>query len=118
MIEDFVGLFYHQRQPRMAFEKHVAPDYIQHNPNLTDGPEAALAMLEPLFAKPGAVFAVQRVLVDPPYAVVHLHGRPDSGTPGVAVADIYRIADGKIVEHWDVVQPIPAESVNPRDMVR
>jgi predicted SnoaL-like aldol condensation-catalyzing enzyme len=49
-------------------------------------------------------------------AVVHLHGRPDQHQAGVAVADFYRIENSKIIEHWDVVQPIPAEKANPRDM--
>ena len=117
MVEDFAELFYRQRQPRLAFEKHVAVDYIQHSPKLADGREAALAMLEPLFGGEGARFDVLRIIVEDPYAVIHLHGRPDSQGPGVAVADIYRIENGKIVEHWDVIQPVPGDSPNPRSMI-
>jgi len=117
MIEDFCELFYAQRQPRAAFEKHVSADYLQHSPALTDGPEAALRMLEPLFGREEARFEVKRILIDDPYAVVHLHGRPDPALPGVAVADFYRVENGKIVEHWDVIQPVPENRTNPRDMI-
>ncbi len=77
MIADFADLFYTQRQPRRAFEKYVSPDYIQHSPNITDGPEAALAMLEPLFGHEDARFEIKRIIIEDPYAVIHLHGRPD-----------------------------------------
>jgi len=117
MIADFVELFYVQRRPRAAFEKYVAADYVQHSPGLTDGPDAALQMLEPLFGREGARFDVKRIVVDDPFVVVHLHGRPDPALPGVAVADFYRVKDGKIVEHWDVIQPVVENRVNPRDMV-
>ncbi|MBU6207268.1 MAG: nuclear transport factor 2 family protein [Alphaproteobacteria bacterium] len=117
MIEDFADLFYRQRQPRLAFEKYVSPNYIQHNPNLLDGPESALEMLEPMFAREGAQFEVKRIIVEAPFAVIHLHGRADAATLGGAVADIYRVENGKIVEHWDVLQAIPADRRNPRDMV-
>ena len=117
MIEDFVDLFYVRRLPRVAFAKHVSADYVQHSPGLTDGPEAALRMLDVLFGREEARFEVKRILVDAPFAVVHLHGRPDPALPGVAVADFYRVENGKIVEHWDVIQPVPESRVNPRDMV-
>ena len=87
------------------------------SPGLTDGPEAALRMLEPLFGREGARFEVKRILIDAPFAVVHLHGRPDISQPGVAVADFYRVEQGKIVEHWDVIQPVPETRINPLDMI-
>ena len=55
---------------------------------------------------------MQRVLVDGDYAVVHLRGVPDPAKPAVAVVDIYRLSAGRIVEHWDVVQPVPVVSAN------
>ena len=116
LIADFADLFYTQRKPREAFERFVAHDYVQHNPLLGDGQESALAMLEPLFGGTGARFDVKRIIVDGDLAVIHLHGQPDPASAGVAVVDIYRIAGGKIVEHWDVVQPIPSDGANPRSM--
>jgi predicted SnoaL-like aldol condensation-catalyzing enzyme len=117
MIEDFADLFYRQRNPQLAFERHVADGYIQHSPRLLDGREAALAMLEPLFSQQGGSFVVHKIIIDDPLVVIHLHARPDGTGPGLAVADFYRVADGKIVEHWDVIQPVPAEAANPRSMI-
>ena len=116
IVLDFVELFYARRQVRLAFEKHVGDTYIQHNPNLVDGREAAIAMLEPLFSAPGASFEIKRVLVDGDLAAVHLHGRRSPEVRGGAVVDLFRISNGKIVEHWDVLQPIPEQSINPRPM--
>ena len=116
IVLDFVELFYARRQVRLAFEKHVGDTYIQHNPNLVDGREAAIAMLEPLFSAPGASFEIKRVLVDGDLAAVHLHGRRSPEVRGDAVVDLFRISNDKIVEHWDVLQPIPEQSINPRPM--
>jgi hypothetical protein len=71
IITDFARLFYTERNVEAAFERHVVPDHIQHNP-------------------------------------------PGSG--GLAVVGIYRLHGGKIVEHWDVLQPAPAESKNAHPM--
>lgn len=95
---------------------YVAEDYIQHNPTIPDGRQAAIEMLEPKFSQPSASFAVKRVLVDGDLAMVHLHGRPSEDSLGGAVADIFRLENGKIVEHWDVLQPVPTTAVNPHPM--
>ena len=113
VITDFARLFYTERNVRAAFERYVAPDYIQHNPGILDGRDAAIAMLEPKFSAPGASFEIKRILVDGDLAMIHLRGRPSPDKPGGAVADIYRLSHGRIVEHWDVLQPIQTETVNP-----
>jgi len=113
VVADFARLFYTERNVRAAFERHVAPDYIQHNPAILDGRDAAIAMLEPKFSQPGASFEIKRILVDGDMAMIHLHGRPSPDGLGGAVADIYRLRDGRIVEHWDVLQPIQAQTANP-----
>lgn len=113
IVTDFARLFYTERNPKAAFAKYVAPNYIQHNPNVGDGRDAALSMVGPLFGKPGAQFEIKRIIVDGDMAVVHLNGRPDPKGKGVAVADIYRLLHGKIVEHWDVIQPVPETTINP-----
>lgn len=116
IVTDFARIFYGEKDVRRAFELHVAPDYTQHNPSIVDGRDAAVEMLAPKFSAPGATFTIQRILVDGDLAVIHLHGQPDPAALGGAVADFYRLADGKIVEHWDVLQQVPADSVNPHPM--
>ena len=106
IVRDFVDRFYVKRDVAGAFAAHVAPDYIQHNPGLPDGVSAAIEALAPMFAAAGSRFDVKHVLVDGDLALVHLFGQGKPGTSGAAVADIYRLKDGRIVEHWDVIQPV------------
>jgi predicted SnoaL-like aldol condensation-catalyzing enzyme len=116
VIEDFVELFYRRRDVRAAFERHVAPDYIQHNPGIADGRDAAITALEPKFSSPGFSTDIKLVLVDGDHAAIHLHARRAPGERGGAVADLYRLAGGRIVEHWDVLQPVPESSANDHPM--
>lgn len=116
VIEDFARTFYEKRDVETAFKAHVVPDYVQHNPGIADGRQAAIDALKPMFSRPGAQFDVKRIVVDGQYAVIHLFGRGDPATRGAAVADIYRLKDGKIVEHWDILQPLPEKSANPHPM--
>jgi predicted SnoaL-like aldol condensation-catalyzing enzyme len=116
LVNDFAELFYRQKNVRKAFMTHVAPDYIQHNPNIPDGREQAIGMLEPKFSHPGSSFTIKRILVDGEWAAIHLHGRMGPELPGAAVVDLYRIENEKIREHWDVLQPVPVDAVNPHPM--
>ena len=121
IVEEFVEIFYRQKNVRKAFLEYVSKDYIQHNPNIPDGRNSAIEFLEPKFSNPNASFDVKRILVDGDLAMVHLHGRMSADSLGGAVADIFRLdVDAsnsvKIVEHWDVLQAIPVESINPHPM--
>lgn len=113
IVTAFAHRFYDLRDVRGAFDRYVAPDYIQHNPTIADGREAAVRALEPIFSAPGSRFAVKRIVVDGDMAVIHLHGRSGASGEGGAVADIYRLKGGRIVEHWDVLQPIVPNAANP-----
>lgn len=115
LMADFARIFYAERDPRTAFARYVSTDYVQHNPGLPDGPDAAVEGLEPKFRADGARFEVQRILVDGDLAVVHVKAsRP--GAPDTAVADFYRLADGRVVEHWDVLQTVPPTAANAHPM--
>jgi len=115
-VTAFAHLLYDRKQVATAFTRFVAADYVQHNPGIADGRDAAVAALAPMFAQPDARFEVKRILVDGDMAAIHLFGRGDAATPGAAVVDLYRLSHGRIVEHWDVLQPIPATSRNPHPM--
>lgn len=112
IVTEFARLFYTERDVRTAFARYVAPDYIQHNAGIVDGRDAAVSALAPMFAAPGSRFTIKRILVDGDMAAIHLHGRGGAEGPGATVVDLYRLSHGKIVEHWDVLQPIEAQTVN------
>lgn len=107
LLEDFIELFMHQLKVREAFEKHASPDYRQHASGFGEGREATVRGLEDMFAKmPEPRIDVQRMLVDGDHGAVHLHARSGPDDPGVNGIDVFRFENGKIVEHWEVVQPV------------
>src|SRR5438132_4357630 len=84
--------------------KHLGPRYTQHNPNAADGPEGLTAFLGFLKEKfPNSRSEIKRVFTDGDYVILHVHAMREPGTRGNAIVDIFRLEDGKIVEHWDVV---------------
>jgi predicted SnoaL-like aldol condensation-catalyzing enzyme len=106
IVRDFAEIFFHERDVRRAFEKYVVEDYIQHNPTIADGREAAITSLHDKFSHPNARFEIKKILVDGDLAVVHVKAFPMGGKE-LAVADFFRLENGKIVEHWDVAQLVP-----------
>jgi predicted SnoaL-like aldol condensation-catalyzing enzyme len=111
LVEAFVDLMYRRRDVRTAFDTYVAEDYVQHNPGLPDGRDAAREPLAQMFDDPGFAPEVVRLLVDGDLCAVHLRISRD-GSPVAAVVDLYRWDGDHVVEHWDVIQPWPATSAN------
>jgi predicted SnoaL-like aldol condensation-catalyzing enzyme len=116
IVTSFADLFYRQRKVREAFEGFVAENYTQHNPNIADGREAAIAALTPLFNRTDLQFNIRHILVDGNQAAIHLHAISPDTPRGTSVVDMFRLEGGRIVEHWDVLQPVPAESKNAHPM--
>jgi predicted SnoaL-like aldol condensation-catalyzing enzyme len=89
------------------------PGYIQHNPNAATGSQGLKDMLEQAKVKyPHCVHRVKRMLADGDLVAAHVHVIFHPGDAGIAVVDIFRIAHGRIAEHWDVAQPITAGTKN------
>ena len=120
VAERFIQLFYVEDNPTDAFTCWMHPDYIQHNPNAPTGRDATLTMMQASMARlPDLSHEVKRVVWgDADLVAVHFHFLREAGTRGDAIIDILRVKDGYIVEHWDVVQPVPdpATCKNPNGM--
>ncbi len=116
VVKQFADLFYRQRLVRKAFETYVTEDYIQHNPDIADGREAAILYLEPMFSKQTFVVEIKHILVDGDMAVIHLFASGSSEELGGSVMDMFRLKNGKIVEHWDVRQAVPEKAANSHPM--
>lgn len=100
-----------------AASKYFGPRYTQHNPNAADGPEGFKAFLQFLREKfPNSRSEIKRVFADGDYVILHVHAVREPGTRGNAIIDIFKLENGKIVEHWDVVQPIPEKAANSNGM--
>ena len=55
-------------------------------------------------------------MADGDFVILHVHAVREPGTKGQAIIDIFRVADGKIVEHWDVIQDVPDQAMNNNTM--
>lgn len=113
----FMDMVFNKKQVKEGFDKYVGDKYIQHNPIAPDGKEAAVEVLgKALQALPGWTYEFKHAYVDGDIVVLHSHVRMKADDRGMAVVDIFRFEKGKIVEHWDVVQPIPEKSANTNTM--
>jgi predicted SnoaL-like aldol condensation-catalyzing enzyme len=100
-----------------AASKYLGPRYTQHNPNAADGPEGLKAFLQFLREKfPSSRSEIKRVFADGDYVILHVHAVREPGTRGSAIVDIFKLENGKVVEHWDVVQPVPEKAANANGM--
>ncbi len=100
-----------------AASKYFGNRYVQHNPGAADGPEGLKAFLGFLKEKfPQSRSEIKRVFADGDYVILHVHAVREPGARGSAIVDIFKLEGGKIVEHWDVVQPIPEKAANNNGM--
>jgi len=100
-----------------AASKLIGPRYIQHNPNGADGAEGLKAFIAFLREKfPDYHSEIKRVFADGDYVIVHVHNVPTPGARGNAIMNIFKLENGKVVEHWDVRQEIPEKSANSNTM--
>ena len=100
-----------------AVERFIHADYIQHNQLAEPGREGLKRFLDMIREQtPQAVHDVKRAFVDGDHVTVHYHVRRWPGDAGWAVIDIFRIQDGLIAEHWDVMQDVVEGGPNPNGM--
>ncbi len=100
-----------------AASKYLGSRYTQHNPVAADGPEGLKAFLAFLKDKfPNNRSEIKRIFADGDYVIVHVHAVREPGTRGNAIIDIFKLENGKVVEHWDVIQPIPEKAANSNGM--
>jgi len=98
-------------------DDYIRSDYIQHSMLAEPGVQALKDWLDARAAdSPDAVQTIHRAFADGDHVIVHVHVVRWQGDPGLAAVDIFRMEDGMIAEHWDVLQEVPAEPANPNGM--
>ncbi len=117
VVEAYVDTVINGRQFD-RIDEFVHADIIQHNPNLPNGREALQGFwTEFMTSQPEAEFVIARTVAEGDLVAKHAWFIPAPGERGAAVIDIYRVEDGLIVQHWDVVQFIPESTVSGNHMV-
>ena len=107
-----------QNKTDLASELFAA-DYIQHDSSVPSGPAGQITLVENLKTKiPGLVATIKHIGADGDYVAVHWHASatPDDEATGQAAIDLYRVSDGKIAEHWDAFQDVPATTASGNSM--
>ncbi len=113
----FLNLAFNDKKVQEAVTRYVGSTYIKHNPRIPDGTDGLLAFASSLQAQfPLAHSDVKRIIAQGDLVVVHSKVTYSPDDQGIAAADIFRLEQGKIVEHWDILQEIPATSMNNNTM--
>ncbi|MEW4371528.1 nuclear transport factor 2 family protein [Paenibacillus kandeliae] len=115
LVTTFYNDFFNKRDIH-ALTKYVAEDYIQHNPTVPTGRKPLESFIPILKQNPDNQAKIVRVIAEGDIVALHVHSTANKQDRGSAVIDIFRVANGKIVEHWDVVQQVPEQSANNNTM--
>ena len=117
MVTAFYKMVFYDHKVAQAFKTYVGATYKQHNPLVPDGIEPSVAFLSKRFeTNPQAINEIKRVIADGDLVAVHVHSRSNDSDRGRAIVDIFRVENGEIIEHWDVIQPVPENAQNNNTM--
>ncbi|CZJ03778.1 polyketide cyclase [Legionella pneumophila] len=120
MNKQIVTEFYNKAINQKNFEaasKYLGANYKQHNPAAADGPEGLKAFIQYLIEYyPNSHSEIKKIFTDGDYVILHVHSIREPGTRGRAIFDLFKLEDGKIIEHWDAIQDIPVKSANSNSM--
>ncbi|MBI1452875.1 MULTISPECIES: ester cyclase [Acinetobacter] len=117
LVTDFYNGVFQKHQVKAYADQYIGAEYIQHNPHVPNGKAPFVNYFSQYFKDhPQAKSVIKRSAAEGDLVYLHVHSQENPQDRGVAIVDIFRVKEGKIVEHWDVQQAIPAESANQNSM--
>jgi predicted SnoaL-like aldol condensation-catalyzing enzyme len=115
-VQRFCEIIFNEHKTAAAVD-FIQDDYIQHSHFLADGRQPFIDYFSDFFAEyPRARLHVKRIIAEGDYVVVHSHFVRDPADRGTAIADIFRLDNSRLAEHWDVIQEVPARAQNKNSM--
>ena len=113
LVTAFYELAINQKKPTESAGKYIGLPYTQHNPEVPkNGPEGFIQFIEGMFKKHPDL----KVVVHEKFVALHVHLKRDESDSGIAVAEFFRVENGAIVEHWDVMQSVPEKTASGNSM--
>jgi predicted SnoaL-like aldol condensation-catalyzing enzyme len=117
LVTEFYELAINQKKPAEAARRYIELPYRQHSPEVADGPDGFIQFIGGMQKKhPELKVVISKVLGDDDLVALHVHLTREANDLGLAIAELFRLKNGKIIEHWDVVQPVPAKTVSGNSM--
>lgn len=106
LVINFYKAVFTDKKVAEAFKKYATPDYIQHSPLATDVPATINFLQAYMDGTPGHGWELKRALADGDLVALHVHSWSGPDDPGRAIVDIFRVENGLVAEHWEVIQPV------------
>ncbi len=116
LVVNFYEQFFNKHEVARAAEV-VSENYKQHNPEVPDGKKPFVDYFSQFFKEtPQSKARIVRTATSGDLVWLQVHSTNSPSDRGQAVLDIFRVKNGKIVEHWDIIQDVPAQSANGNTM--
>jgi predicted SnoaL-like aldol condensation-catalyzing enzyme len=117
LAKNCLDMVFNQHKPEQAVAQYISANYRQHNPDAQDGPQGIIAYATAYIKlNPQLSTEFKHIIAEGDLVAVHSHLKLNPSDTGTAVVDIFRVQDGKLVEHWDVMQIVPPHTSNKNTM--